>query len=222
MVKILALETSTNACSAALMVNDTIIERYQLAPHEHSELILPMLQSLLAEAQLKPSQLNALAFSCGPGSFTGVRIAAGLVQGLGYGAGLPAIPISSLKTLAQTASHELKAQNVLTAFDARMGEIYWGIYRLGKNGLVQSVAEDLLTQPGNVQLPKGGNWIGVGDGWKTYTDVLKHRLGKKLIRIEPQFYPRAGQVAKLARKDWLAGNTISADKALPVYLRSVL
>ncbi len=222
MVKILALETSTDACSVALMINDTVIERYQLAPREHSKLILPMLQLLLAEAQLKLSQLNAIAFGCGPGSFTGVRIAASLVQGLGFSADLPAIPISSLKALAQTAYEELKTEKILTAFDARIGEVYWGIYQLEKNGLMRSAIEDSLAQPDSVQLPKDDNWIGVGDGWKTYTNVLKKRLGKKLIRIEPQLYPRAKQVAKLACVDWLAGNTVSADKALPVYLRSVL
>jgi tRNA threonylcarbamoyladenosine biosynthesis protein TsaB len=222
MEKILALETSTDACSVALVVNDTIIERYQLAPHEHSELILPMLQSLLGEAQLQLPQLNAIAFGCGPGSFTGVRIAAGLVQGLGYGADLPVIPVSSLRTLAQTAYDELKIQNVLTAFDARMGEIYWGIYRLDKNGLMQSVIEDSLAHPNYAKLPEGDAWIGVGDGWKTYADILKMRLGKKLIRIESQLYPRAKQVAKLAYIEWNAGKTIPADKALPVYLRSVL
>lgn len=222
MVKILALETSTDACSAALMVNDTIIERYHLAPHKHSELILPMLQSVLEEAELQLSQLDAIAFGCGPGSFTGIRIAAGLVQGLGYGANLPVIPVSSLKTLAQTACDELKAQNVLTAFDARMGEIYWGIYRPDKNGLMQSVIGDSLAHPDTVKLPKDDTWIGVGDGWKPYSDVLQHRLNKRLIRIENRLYPQAKQVAKLAYIDWCAGKTVPADKALPVYLRSVL
>jgi len=222
MVKILALETSTDACSAALMINDTVIERYQLAPREHSKLILPMLQSLLARAQLKLSQLNAIAFGCGPGSFTGVRIAASLAQGLGFGADLPVIPISSLKALAQTAYEELKTKKILTAFDARIGEIYWGIYQLEKNGLMQSVIKDSLVQPNSIQLPKDNNWTGVGDGWKTYTNVLEKRLGKKLIGIEPQLYPRAKQVAKLACIDWQAGKTIPADKALPIYLRSVL
>ncbi|KPJ68114.1 MAG: hypothetical protein AMJ43_01535 [Coxiella sp. DG_40] len=221
-MKILALETSTDACSAALMINEVTIERYQLAPREHSELILPMLQSLLAEAQLQLSQLNAIAFSCGPGSFTGVRIAASLVQGLGFGVDLPVIPISSLKTLAQTAYDELNAENVLVAFDARIGQIYWGMYQVKKNGLVQSITKDSLAQPDDVQLPKDDSWIGVGDGWELYLDVLKRRLSKKLIRIEPQLYPRAKQVAKLAYIDLQANKTVPADKALPVYLRSVL
>jgi len=218
MSKILALETATSACSAALLINDLVIERFKIAPREHAQLILPMLQSLLAEAELKLSQLDAIAFGAGPGSFTGVRIAAGITQGSAFGADLPVVPVSSLRALAQTAS----AKKVLAAFDARMHEIYWGIYQLDENNLMQPVIEDSLASPDKVQLPKDDNWTGVGDGWQTYENILKKRLATKLSAINAELYPRAREVAKLGVADYLQGKSVAADKALPVYLRSVL
>jgi tRNA threonylcarbamoyladenosine biosynthesis protein TsaB len=198
MANILALETSTNACSAALLINDSVSEKYQLAAREHSKLILPMIESLLAESELQLSNLNAIAFGCGPGSFTGVRIAAGITQGLAFGTGLPVLPVSSLRALAQTAYEEVKAEKIVAAFDARMQEVYWGLYALDDNGLMKEVIKDSLSKPENIILPKDDEWF------------------------RATFYPHAREVARLGHADYLAGKAFSADKALPVYLRSVV
>jgi tRNA threonylcarbamoyladenosine biosynthesis protein TsaB len=218
MSKILALETATAACSVALLSNDSVLERFKIVPREHAQLILPMLKSLLAEAEFTLSKLDAIAFGRGPGSFTGVRIAVAITQGLAFGADLPVVPISSLRALAQGTS----ANKILAAFDARMHEIYWGIYQLDKNNLMQPVIEDSLATPDKVQLPENDNWTGVGDGWQAYENILKQILGKKLSAINAGIYPRARDVAKLGAADYLRNKAVSADKALPIYLRSVL
>lgn len=207
MANILALETATNACSVALLINDSVSEKYQLAAREHTKLILPMVESLLAEAALQLSGLDAIAFGCGPGSFTGVRIAAGIVQGLAFGADLPVLPISSLRALAQTAYREVEAKKVIAAFDARMQEVYWGGYTIDDNDLMQEVIKDSLSKPEDIELPKDDGWFRTGDGWGLSGATI---------------YPHAREVAKLGSVDYLAGKALAADKALPVYLRSVV
>ena len=124
-MKILALDTSTEACSAALLIDTEIHQRYEVAPREHGALILPMIETLLSEAGCAPTQLDALAFGRGPGAFVGVRIATGVAQGIAFAADLPVIPVSSLAAMAQSVEHG----NVYSAIDARMNEVYWGAYR---------------------------------------------------------------------------------------------
>ena len=124
-MKLLALDTATEACSAALYIDGEIKQEYQLAPREHTRLILAMVESLLVEAGITIKQLDALAFGRGPGSFTGVRIATGAVQGMAYGADLPVVPVSTLASIAQSVHDEHQAESVLTAIDARMQAVYW-------------------------------------------------------------------------------------------------
>lgn len=218
--KILAIETSSNACSAALLINNAIIECYELAPQRHAQLILPMVNNLLAEAAIKLSQVDALAFGCGPGSFTGVRIAASVVQSLAFGANLPIIAISTLRALAQGAFENWGALKVLSGIDARMDEIYFGVYEFAAGFMRQQISDDLY-KPDNVPLlPLGGEWFGVGDAWEVYAEILGKRLRNRITRTETQFYPRARDVAKLAQAEFLAGNFIAADEAVPVYLRN--
>ncbi|MFZ4702392.1 MAG: tRNA (adenosine(37)-N6)-threonylcarbamoyltransferase complex dimerization subunit type 1 TsaB, partial [Candidatus Methylumidiphilus sp.] len=149
-MKLLSLETSTEACSAALYLDGEITERYQLAPQQHNKLILPMIQSLLAEADLKLHQLDALAFGRGPGSFTGVRIAAGIVQGLAFGADLPVAPVSTLAAMAQEVFAESDSQYALPCIDARMGEVYWGVYRRGNDGMAKLSGSEVVADAGAV------------------------------------------------------------------------
>lgn len=218
-MKLLAIDTSTEACSAALLIAGEVRERHEIAPREHARLILPMLESLLAEAGLKLAQIDALAFGRGPGGFTGVRIATGVIQGLAFGADLPVAPVSSLAALAQGAYRETGAQQILAAIDARISEVYWGAYRLGDAGLVTMEGDDTVCAPQHVPLPVGAGWFGAGSGWTTYEAELQTRLGGAVSTCDGQRYPRAYDVALLGADIYQRGLAVSAEQVLPVYLR---
>lgn len=219
MNKVLAIETSSDACSAALIVGECVNEIFEIAPQKHTQFILPMVNKLLADAKLKLSQLDAIAFGCGPGSFTGIRLAASIVQGLAFGANLPVVPISTLHAMAQAAFTELKAENVLVALDARMGEIYWGAYRLNDSRkFMEPMIKDRIGSAISVELPESYHqWIGVGSGWDIYGDILRERC--KILNVKNGVYPRANEVAKLGVRGFLQGLAVSPQLALPVYLR---
>ncbi len=221
-MKLLAIETASDACSCALLAGGGCFERYRVAPRQHAQLVLSMVQELLDEARLALADLDALAFGRGPGSFTGLRIAAGVIQGLAYGANLPVIPVSSLQALAQGACRESGSGRVLAAFDARMGEVYWGVYEDHGSGLMTASAEDLATAPEAVPLPSGGGWLGAGQGWGAHSRVLSERIGEKLGATEPDRLPRAADVATLARAAHARGAGVSAARALPVYVRNTV
>ena len=217
-LKILAIETTTEACSAALLYQEAIQERYQLAPRQHTHLILPMLESLLAEATLKPRDLDAIAFCRGPGSFTGSRIGASIVQAIAFAADIPVVLVSSLQCLAQGAYRELHAKRVLAAIDARMNEMYWANYQLDGDIMVEVDAEQ-LSDPKQIQITASAEFIGVGSAWDSYHEVLAPQCKKRLQQWVPQRYPRAYDVAHLAARAFQKGQFVSAQEALPVYLR---
>ena len=177
-MKILALDTATEACSAALLSGGSVYERHEIAPRRHAELILPMVDGVLAEAGLGLNDVDAIAFGRGPGAFTGIRIAAGVTQGLALGAGLPVIPVSSLATLAQGVINQ--SATLLPAIDARMGEIYWAAYDAAQDGLVRLVTEEQVAPPDAVQIPAGKQIFGVGSGWDTYRATLRAYWVSKL------------------------------------------
>jgi tRNA threonylcarbamoyladenosine biosynthesis protein TsaB len=222
-MKILALDTSTEACSAALLVDAEIQQRYQVAPREHGALILPMIDHLLAEAGLSPMQLDALAFGRGPGAFVGVRIATGVAQGIAFAADLPVVPVSSLAALAQGVNYD----HVYSAIDARMNEVYWGAYRKNSEGIVELLGGETVCPPENVAsiLPdnlaqdKDKPWYGVGSGWGSYADVLQKQVGA-LRAYEANNLPQAKDVAHIARHEFSRGRVIEATKAVPTYLRN--
>lgn len=218
-VKILAVDTSTEACSAALLSDGEVTERFQLAPREHAALILPMVESLLAEAGLALGRLDALAFGRGPGAFTGVRIGTGVVQGLAFGAELPVVPVSSLAAIAQGTWRELGAERVLAAIDARIQEVYWGTYRRGDSGVMELSGQELVCRPGEVPVPADGGWFGAGTGWGAYGDELRARVGAALDRCEAERFPHAADIAVLAVEGLRRGLAVPAEQALPVYLR---
>lgn len=221
-MKILAVETATEACSAALFLDGEIIERCRLAPREHSRLILPMMQSLLDEAGIAVNRLDALAFGRGPGSFTGVRIAAGVIQGVALGAGLPVVPVSTLAALAQASIVRFEAEYAFPALDARMGEVYWGVYRKNAEGFVEPDGEERVVNADQVPCPDQAAGIGVGSGWRAYPDVLKRRLGSRVSGIEGDCYPTAGLIARLGIEGLKNDQAVSAELALPVYLRNTV
>ncbi|HDP89812.1 MAG TPA: tRNA (adenosine(37)-N6)-threonylcarbamoyltransferase complex dimerization subunit type 1 TsaB, partial [Thioalkalivibrio sp.] len=152
-MKILAIDTATDACSAALFLDGEVTSRFELAPRRHTELILPMVGSLLEEAGLAVTDLDAVAFGRGPGAFTGLRIAAGVAQGLALGADLPVIPVSTLATMAQQVMDEAGAEAVAAALDARMGEVYWGCYRRDAEGVAEPVGPETVCAPQAVPVP---------------------------------------------------------------------
>lgn len=219
-MKLLAIDTSTDACSAAVLISGEVRERFELAPRAHSALVLPMVKSLLAEAGLAVAQLDAIAFGCGPGSFTGVRIAAGVTQGIAFGADLPVIPVSTLATLAQGACDDLGLTHVLATLDARMHEVYWGAYLRGDDGAVHLQGEEGVYAPDQVPVPEPAPWIGVGSGWLGYDAVLRAHLPGLIVATHAQRHPRARDVARLGAHGLQHGHTVSAEQALPVYLRN--
>jgi len=219
MTRLLALDTATEACSAALLDGKVLRERFALAPREHARLLLPMVESLLNEADLTLADLDAIAFGRGPGSFTGVRIAAGMAQGLAFAAGLPVAPVSSLAALAQGAADTGHAR-VLAAIDARMGEVYWGAFVAGEDGLVAMDGIEEVCSPETVPLPESADWFGVGTGWATYAEVLHGRLGPAVTTSDGNRFPQADAVARLAAADVADGNVLAPEQALPVYLRN--
>jgi len=221
-VKILAIDTATEACSAALYFDGVMTEKYQLAPREHTQLILKMTQSLLDDAGLKVSDLDALAFGRGPGSFTGVRISTGVIQGLAFAGDLPVIPVSTLASIAQLAYDNHQQKNVLAGIDARMGEMYWGCYQLNKNNLMTLCREEKVSQAQDVVVDEcfTDKFCGAGSAWETYAEPLIWRLGKQISDVYANYFPRAATIVKLAVAAFERGETLEAAKAQPVYLRN--
>ncbi len=217
-MKILAVETSTEACSAALYIDGEVHEYFEIAPREHSKLILPMIDSLMAEAELKPQQLDGLAFSRGPGSFTGVRISTGVIQGIALGADLPVVPVS---TLAAIAHHYLKTSEfecAFTAMDARMGEIFWGVYKKNQQGYAELIGDEAVTLAENIIYPQLQG-MGIGSGWGEYPEQLSNCLGSLLQGIEANHLPRASAIVDLGVEGFDKNQAVAVEQAMPVYLR---
>lgn len=217
-MKLLAFDTSTEACSAALALGDAILQREELAPRRHAELILPMVDSLLQEAGLRLKDLDALAFGRGPGAFTGVRLAAGIAQGLALGANLPVLPVSSLAALAQGATDPADA--LLATMDARMGEIYWGLFEPANGGAARLIAGERVSDPAAVTLPAGRSFFAIGSGWETYGALLAERFKGRVTGAAPARRPQARDLLPLARAELQQGQGLPPEQALPVYLRN--
>ncbi len=217
-MKLLAVETSTQACSAALYVAGEIHEKYELAPREHTRLILPMIDNLMAEAMLKPWQLDGLAFSRGPGSFTGVRIATGIIQGIALGTDLPVVPVSTLSAMAQDFFNHQAVDVAFTAMDARMGEIFWGVYEKDTKGFARLIGEESVVPASEVAFPllKGA---GIGSGWAEYQQALTDRMGDLVMMKAAEILPRASAVAQLGVMGFDEGLAVPVERAMPVYLR---
>ena len=216
---ILAIETATAACSAALYIDGEVEERHALAPRQHAALILPMAESLLASAELAVTGLDALAFGQGPGAFTGVRIAASVAQGIAYAANLPVVPVSTLAALAGGAMRETGEPHVMAALDARMNEVYWGVYRRDAAGLPVLQGTESVADPAGVPVPEGDRWIAAGSGWDAYAATLMPRAGERVVRALPDLEPQAYDVALLGADLFSRGQIAGAADALPVYLR---
>jgi tRNA threonylcarbamoyladenosine biosynthesis protein TsaB len=223
-LKILALDTATENCSAALWVDGSLMQREVEVPRGHAELILTMIDELLAQSATPLAGLDAIAFGRGPGSFTGVRLAASVTQGLAFGANLPVVSISDLQAVAQRAlgaSLHAAAHHILVCNDARMHEVYWACFERGAEGLMTPVGIERVSKPADVHLPP--EWAGTlvsaaGRAFGAYTE-LKERLFETLTDINMSLLPGAGEIAALAVAEVRSGRVLPPEEAVPVYLR---
>lgn len=210
---ILAIETSTELASAALLHGDQLTTRSSLGVQTHSETILPMVQELLAQAGIALSACDAIAFGVGPGSFTGVRTACGVVQGLAFGAELPVLPVVTLAAMAQACRESSGSNDVLAILDARMGEVYWAQYRYDAGW--QTIIAPQLSAPSAV-LPQGVVQA-CGNGLSAYPDAF---AGSSFVPGLPEVMPHAGQIARLGQMMFSQGLAVPLDLAQPLYLRN--
>lgn len=218
-MKLLALDTSTEACSVALRIDGDTRERFELSPGGHGRLILDMARALLDEAGIGLAALDALAFGRGPGGFTGVRMATAIVQGLALGLDIPVVPVSSLAALAQGAAEVRCARWVLAALDARMDEVYWAAYRTAERGLVVPLGHERVEAPAAVAPPPGGPWWGAGSGWARHGERLAECLAQAPAGVDGDLFPRAAAVAALGAEEYRRGLAVPVDRVAPVYLR---
>ena len=213
-MKILALDTSTEHCSVALWRDGAVDEREVLAGQRHSQLLLPMVDELLERRELTLAGLDGIAFGQGPGSFTGLRIACGVTQGLAFGADLPVVGVSTLLAMAEATG----AGRAVCCLDARMGEIYHAAYARGDAGW-EPVHAPSLCAPGEAPLPPAGPWTGCGSGFTAHESALKQRYAGRLSAIMPEIFPHARDIARLAAREFEAGRAVAAEQALPIYIR---
>jgi tRNA threonylcarbamoyladenosine biosynthesis protein TsaB len=214
-MKILALDTSTEYLSLALVLDGKAFVRDQHAGQTHSQRILPLLRELLDEAGIELPQLDGIAFGAGPGSFTGLRIGCGVAQGLAFGASLPVVGISTLQALAQASG----VDKVIACLDARMGEVYHAAYELRDKAWHEVMAPGLY-KPDAVPPIPGNGWVGSGSGWKVYGELLAAQYAGQLADTIPDAYPHALAIAQLAVPLFEAGQGRPAAEAAPIYIRN--
>ena len=224
-MRILGIDTATESCSAALLLERRLLERAQRLERAHAQVILPLVDELLAEGGAQLGTLDAIAFGRGPGAFTGVRLAATVAQGLAFGAGRPVVPVSDLRALAQRALDEDRAlARVLVCTDARMREVYWGCFERSSDTFVGPCREERVSAPADVRLPSAwgpagqgaGRLAGVGSGFAAYPELC----GKFPFDVVMQgLLPRAAEIVQLAVPEVAAGRVFPPEQALPVYLR---
>jgi tRNA threonylcarbamoyladenosine biosynthesis protein TsaB len=213
-MNLLALDTSTEFLSLALQLGDKTYAHYQHAGNASSELILPQIQVLLDTANVKLADLNGIAFGAGPGAFTGVRIACGVAQGLGFGANIPVVGVNTLLALAEASGED----KVIACLDARMGEIYHAAFeKINGEWIEQSTTK--VCKPEAAPMLEGA-WNGVGSGWAVYAETLSKIYGENVVKIMPEITPKAEAVLRLAKPIFADGNAKPASEAAPIYIRN--
>ena len=208
--KCLCLDTATDACSVAVTARGQVWAEHEVVPRQHTERLLPMVDTLLARAGLVGRALDVLAVGVGPGSFTGLRIATGVCQALAWAWELPVLRIPTPSILAQTAATQ--HSRAIVAMDARLQEVYWGLYQRDAQGLMQTVVEPALCAVAQLRLPAemvSGTtrhvWHGLGDGFRRYGALLRHRFDDMLASVDPDALPIARAMLPLAEAQWRAG-----------------
>lgn len=221
-MKILAIETSSDACSVALDINGEVLGDQRIASQQTVQLLLPMIDQLMANCGISASDLDGVAFGAGPGSFTGLRIAAATAQGIAFGVDIGVIPVSSLQAVAQGVYAEQQSSRVAVAFDARMDEVYWAAFEIDDAGIMQSIEPERVCPPTEIALPASHSmhtWALVGTGADRYSDVLSTALNRVQLLHISDVWPHAEYVARLARAQATLSGFKPANEALPVYLR---
>jgi tRNA threonylcarbamoyladenosine biosynthesis protein TsaB len=224
-VKVLAIDTATESCSAALLIDGSVQSREIEMERGHAERILPMVDELLAQAGITLRDLDAIAFGRGPGSFTGVRLAVTVTQGLAFGANLGVVPISDLRAVAQRAFRaDVTLTRALVCNDARMSEVYWACFERGGDGLARLEGEERVSKPSEVKLPP--TWstaTAIGRGFIAYADALRAAVPAATAPVDAgsllHLLPHAIDVALLAAPEVAAGRLLAAEAATPIYLR---
>ncbi|GLS26615.1 tRNA (adenosine(37)-N6)-threonylcarbamoyltransferase complex dimerization subunit type 1 TsaB [Marinibactrum halimedae] len=219
MANILALDTSGESCTVALRIESNLFYRRSDEARQHTKLLLPLVDELLSEAGVSLNDLDAIAFGCGPGSFTGLRICLGVVQGLAFGCGCKVIPVSTLMAMAQGASREGVAevgQTVVAALDARMSEIYTGIYRITDTiPKLAAGTQECVSPPAEVALDDFSGVIGVGSGW-SYSELSREQA----VTVKESLLPDAADIIVVAEEMWQQGLAQDVMSVEPVYLRN--
>ena len=218
-MRLLAVDTATEACSVALDLDGRVLSRFDDAGRSHTQQMLPMVHGLMVEGAVRFADLQGLVCGVGPGSFAGVRIGVGFVKGLALSLGLPVVAVGSLEMLAQDAI-DAGATRVLCAIDARMDEVYLGAYEKGMDGLAHAMTAPWLSAPRAFRFPAAGPWVAVGTGWGRYESELKSdAAGVVLQRVDGAALPRAAAALRLARAAFERGQAVDADALAPLYLR---
>lgn len=216
-MNILALDTCTEMCSAAVLFEGQLFERSELTQRGHSEKILTMLDAVMAEAGCNLADINVVAFGRGPGSFTGVRIGVGVAQGIAFARQLPVVPVSTMAAVAQIAIDDYAASRIAVAMDARMGEVYAGHF-VEENGLATALDDERVCPPTEYKPVDTLQWFAAGTGWGEFETVLQANFSQQITQ-QQVLLPTAAAIIKLALHKAENGQTIAADQAVPVYLR---
>lgn len=217
MNNIVALDTSTEACSVALQCNGDAIFRYRVEPRMHAKILLPMLSELLDEAGISAQQIDGVAFGRGPGAFTGVRIGTAAAQAIALGGDFPVAPVSTLASIAHRCYREHGRQKVAVAIDARMGEVYWGEYEVASSATVKLLGEECVCLPSDTTR-LNSDWVAAGTGWGTYESELTQNTGVTVAEgVDP--FPHALDILLIGSGQLGRGEGVAPENALPVYLR---
>ena len=214
MTTLLAIDTATEGCSVALFYNGKLYKQYEVIPRLHAQKVLPMIQQVLTEAGCTLNNVDGIAVGHGPGAFTGIRIATGVVQGLAFALDKPVVAISDLAIIAQRAWRQCQVSNVAVAIDARMNEVYWGCYQL-QDDIMQLVGIEQVLPPEEATLPnlESGIWSGAGTGWQYAEKMVCCKV------IDDMLLPDAQDLLTLALAAWAKDDYLPADKLEPIYLR---
>ncbi|RDV24647.1 tRNA (adenosine(37)-N6)-threonylcarbamoyltransferase complex dimerization subunit type 1 TsaB [Alteromonas aestuariivivens] len=213
-MKALAIDTATEACSVALYDDGSVLSKFELCPQQHSQRLLPMVDEILAQAQYKLSDLDGLVFGRGPGSFTGVRIATGMIQGLALATELPVVGVSTLAAMAQQAFALGDTGVVAAAIDARMSEVYFGLFAC-EGGLAVAVEEEQVCAPDlAAEMCRLKSFHAVGTGWQAYPAL--EQINSHSVEI---LYPAAEYMLPLGIRELEQGGAKDVESITPVYLR---